>query len=177
MRTLVLYESNMGSTKKYAEDIAKAVAGEAMPLKKFKWKNIDDYDCVVFGGWVRGNAIQGVDKFLSHWDEMEGKDVIIFSCGLSVVSKDGREEMINLNVLYDYHLRYYMVRGSFDFSKLDWKSKLMMNASFKHLAGREELDGNDEAILALKEHPVIVYDQTSIDRIVAVINKIALEKA
>lgn len=176
MRTLVLYETEQGSTQKYAEDIAKAVGGTVLPLKKFKPKTIDDYDVLVFGGWVRGNQIMGLNKFLSYWDAMEGKDVIVFSSGLSVVSKDGREEMIQLNVLYPYHLRYYMLRGSFDFKKLSFKNRLMMNMSLNRLASQQELSVNDQQLLAIKDTPITYYDQEGVNRIVTVINKIALEK-
>ena len=83
MRTLVIYQSLTGSAQKYAEDIARAVSGDVIPLKKFKAKMIPQYDVIVFGGWVRGGRIQGLDKFLSNWYAMDGKDVIIFSSGMS----------------------------------------------------------------------------------------------
>ena len=57
MRTLIVYESQSGSTKKYAEDIAKAVSADLLPLKKFKAKIIPDYDCIVFGGWVERTCL------------------------------------------------------------------------------------------------------------------------
>ena len=81
MRTLVLYKSNTGCTKEYAEKIAKAFQTEAVPLKKGKFKkiNFEDYDTIVFGGWILGSQIQGIDDFLGRWDEMSEKNVIVFA--------------------------------------------------------------------------------------------------
>ena len=73
MRTLILYQSKTGNTQKYAEEIAQAIKGDIMPLKKFKAKMIPSYDTIVFGGWVMANKIHGVDDFLAHYEEMKDK--------------------------------------------------------------------------------------------------------
>ena len=49
MRTLVLYFSKTGNTKKYAEEIAMATHADLLPAPKFKPKMIKDYDTIVFG--------------------------------------------------------------------------------------------------------------------------------
>ena len=55
MKTIVLYTSKTGNTAKYAEEIASQVGADVKPLKKFRWKKeLKDYDCIVFGGWVMG---------------------------------------------------------------------------------------------------------------------------
>ena len=67
MRTLILYSSSAGSTKAYAEEIALGMGREAIEFnkKKFRKMNLDDYDTIVYGGWVKGSQIQGIDDFLS----------------------------------------------------------------------------------------------------------------
>ena len=65
MKTLVLYQSKTGNTEKYANDIAKRVNADIFPLKRFKAKKLSEYDTIVFGGWVKGGKIQGIDEFLS----------------------------------------------------------------------------------------------------------------
>ena len=84
MQSIVLYVSQVGSTKKYAEDIAKTISAEVMPLKKFKWKNLSNYNLIIFGGWVMGGKIKGLDDFLSHYDDMSDKNVMIVSSGMSI---------------------------------------------------------------------------------------------
>ena len=175
MRTLILYTSQTGSTQKYAEDIASSIGGDVFPSKKFKWKNLKNYDTVVFGGWVRGGKIQGLDDFLSHYDDMEDKNVLIFSSGMSYTNDQTRKEMISANVLDIYHVRYYQLRGSFDFNKLGTVNKMMFNMGIKQLSA----DPNQAAVVSMmetvKETPIEYYDDDGINRILTVLHRLVAE--
>ena len=176
MKTLVLYQSKTGNTEKYAQDIAKRVNADIFPLKRFKAKKLAEYDTIVFGGWVKAGKIQGIDEFLSNWDLMKEKNVIIFSVGMSFADKDTRAAMIETNVLYDYHMRYYQFRGSFDFNKLGPIEKFLMKKAVGQIANNPELNANQAALAGILENPIEFYDQEKVDRVVTVIETLALEK-
>ncbi len=176
MRTLILYTSKTGNTKKYAEDIASAVKADVLPLKKFKEKMINQYDCIVYGGFVMGEKIQGIDRFLSYYNLMEGKEILVFSCGMSIVTKETRARLISTNVLEFYHVRFYQLRGSFDYSKLSFFYRFIMNHSLNMIARNPDAPADQQALLSIKERPIEYYDQYGIDRIISVINKLAAEK-
>ena len=176
MKTLVLYQSKTGNTEKYAQDIAKRVAADIFPLKRFKAKKLADYDTIVFGGWVKAGKIQGIDEFLSNWNLMKDKDVIIFSVGMSMTSKETRAQMIDTNVLYDYHMRYYQFRGSFDFNKLGPIEKFLMKKAVGQIASNPDLNADQAALAGILENPIEFYDQEKVDRVVSVIEGLTLEK-
>lgn len=173
MRTLILYTSKTGSTKKYAEDIAQAVNGDVFPLKKYKWKDVGDYDSIVFGGWVMGGKIQGIDDFLSHYDEISDKSILVFSSGMGFVTSESRDRLISGNVLDIYHIRYYQLRGSFDYSKLHFPYNFMINTSLRAL--RKDPDSAQDLSMVenLKETPLEFYDQQGIDRIISVLHRLS----
>ena len=173
MRTLILYTSKTGSTKKYAEDIAQAVNGDVFPLKKYKWKDVGDYDSIVFGGWVMGGKIQGIDDFLSHYDEISDKNILVFSSGMGFVTSESRDRLISGNVLDIYHIRYYQLRGSFDYSKLHFPYNFMINTSLRAL--RKDPDSAQDLSMVenLKETPLELYDQQGIDRIISVLHRLS----
>lgn len=174
MRTLVLYESKTGSTKKYAEEIARSVNGDILPAKKFKAKMIQDYDTFVFGGWVMGGKIQGLDRFLSFYDEMkEGHDILIFACGMSIVSKEARDSLISSNILDLYHVRFYQLRGSFDYQKLNLVNKILMSNSLRMIDKDPKASFDQKALLDIKEHPIEYYDRAGLDRIISVLHKLS----
>ncbi len=172
MQSIVLYVSQVGSTKKYAEDIASSLSTKAVPLKKFKWKEISKYDLIIFGGWVMGGKIKGIDDFLSHYDDMENKNVIVFSSGMSIPSKEGREDIINKNVLDLYHVRYYQLRGSFDMSKLPFFQKVMLKMALKMMSNGNQGGVTSSMVAQFMEHPVDYYDQEGINKIINVAHKI-----
>lgn len=173
MRTLILYTSKTGNTKKYAEDIAQAVNGDVFPLKKYKWKDPGDYDSIVFGGWVMGGKIQGIDDFLSHYDEISDKNILVFSSGMGFVTSESRDRLISGNVLDIYHIRYYQLRGSFDYSKLHFPYNFMINTSLRAL--RKDPDSAQDLSMVenLKETPLEFYDQQGIDRIISVLHRLS----
>ena len=173
MRTLILYTSKTGNTKKYAEDIAQAVNGDVLPLKKYKWKDVGDYDSIVFGGWVMGGKIQGIDDFLSHYDEISDKNILVFSSGMGFVTSESRDRLISGNVLDIYHIRYYQLRGSFDYSKLHFPYNFMINTSLRAL--RKDPDSAQDLSMVenLKETPLEFYDQQGIDRIISVLHRLS----
>lgn len=178
MKTLVIFESKYGSTEKYATDIAKRVDADIFPFKKVKWKSIQEYDIILFGSYIRGGKIQKIDEFLSHWEEMKDKAVLIFATGMGIATKESRDNLIQTNVLGDYHLRFYQFRGSFNFSKLNFMDRMMFTQSLKLMQAHPELGGgNVEDVSWVKDNPIEVYDNEKVDRVVDVIQKIKLGEA
>jgi|SRR5574344_1827161 len=173
MKTLVLYTSMTGSTEKYAHDIANAVGGEAFSLKTFSWRKIDDYGIVIYGGWIMGGTIQGLNKFFQHWDKsLKNKNVIIFSVGMTIPTAEGRHLLIEQNLLDLYHVRYYQVRGSFDINKLHFPYKFMINNSIKMAVNDPNASEDQKSLALVKDHPIEVYDNEKIEKILTVVRSI-----
>jgi len=63
----IIYESNAGSTQKYAEMLAEKLGVPAYPLKQAK-KQLPKGEKAVFLGWVFANKVQGLKKALNRWD-------------------------------------------------------------------------------------------------------------
>ena len=177
MKTLVLYQSSSGSTKKYAEEIASSVKADLLPIKKFKKKLIPEYDTIVFGGWVMGGKIKGVDEFLTLWDEMSEKNVIIFSVGMSFPTKQARTDLISANLLDMYHLRFYMLRGSFDYSKLKFPYKFLFANSLRMIERDENASLDQKSLLTFKETPLYVHDDEGVNKIISIINRLSVTEA
>lgn len=176
MKTAVIYNSKTGSTKKYAEDIAARVDGDVFPLKSFKFKKmLPEYDTIIFGGWVKGSQIQGINDFLGWWDLMEKKNVIVFSCGMSFPTAEGRKSLIDANVLDLYHLRYYQLQGSFDFKKLSPLNKFLISNSLRLMAKDEEYAASARSLDDIKDRPLEVYDEKGVDKIVNVVKRLEKE--
>lgn len=173
MKTVIIYESSAGSTKKYAEEIAASVHADCMPRKKFKKKMIDEYDTIVFGGWVMGGKIKGIDEFLFHWDLMKEKNVIVFSVGMSFPSKQARDDLISGNLLDMYHLRYYMLRGNFEYEKLKFPYKFLFANSLRMIEHDPNASADQKALLAVKSTPILYHDDEGISKIISIINRLA----
>ena len=173
MRTVIVYYSKTGNTQKYAEDIAEALKADVMPLKQFKKKMVDDYDTIIFGSRVMGNRIQKVDDFLAMYDLMKEKNVILFAVGMSIVTKETRANLISANILDLYHVRFYQLRGSFDFNKLGFFDKFMLNNSLRIISRDPNSTMDQRMLLSIKETPIVCYDDVGVNKIISVVRKLA----
>lgn len=63
----IVYESQTGHARRYAELLAKRLGGEAMSLKQAK-KAVGRGSAVVFIGWVFANQIRGYSAARRRWD-------------------------------------------------------------------------------------------------------------
>ncbi len=173
MRTLIIYYSKTGNAEKYAKDIGAAVNADVIPFKKYKAKMTKDYDTIIFGARVIGTRIQKIDEFLSTYDQIEDKNVIIFSVGMSIVTKESRLNLISANLLDTYHIRFYQLRGSFDYQKLSMMEKLLLSNSLRMIANDPNATADQRMLETLKERPIEYYDQAGIERIITVLNKLS----
>ena len=84
-KAIVIYTSKRGSTRQYAEWIAEDLGCEVVPLCDVDFKNTDlyDYDCIVYGGWIRGSGIVGFDKLSKRLDADLMKRLIVFGVGFA----------------------------------------------------------------------------------------------
>ena len=60
MKTVIIYASQTGFTKQYAEWIREKVSCDCVKLKDVKKLNLSDYDTIVYGGWFIAGGIKKV---------------------------------------------------------------------------------------------------------------------
>ena len=69
MKTIVIYNSKTGFTKRYAEWIAEETGADCMELSAVNKKNLSAlpaYEAVVFGGWACAGSIHQLSWFKSN---------------------------------------------------------------------------------------------------------------
>ena len=81
MKTAVIYNSQTGFTKKYAEWISEAVGADCFEFGIAKKQNFDIYDAIVFGGWACAGRISKISWFKSNIDKWSDKILIAFCTG------------------------------------------------------------------------------------------------
>lgn len=132
---IVLYTSSTGFTKRYAEWIAEELHCEAMPLKKAK--NLNSYDTVIYGGWIMGSMIMGLNDLKKRY---QGK-IVLFAVGSSEVSDQTVETIKKQNNLGQTPFYYFI--GGFCFEKLGFFKKTMLNMIKKSLTKKENKTEQD----------------------------------
>ena len=85
---IVIYTSRRGSTKQYAEWIAEDLGCEALPLSDAQGIDLHEYDCVIYGGWIRGSGIVDFDKFAKMLDAGIMDHLLVFGVGFADETAD-----------------------------------------------------------------------------------------
>lgn len=81
MKTAVIYHSQTGFTRKYAEWISEATGADCFELRNVKKQEFDRYDAIVFGGWACAGRIRKISWFKSNIDKWSDKILIAFCTG------------------------------------------------------------------------------------------------
>ncbi len=97
MKTAVIYNSQTGFTKRYAQWIAEAAGADCFELSEAKKKSMDNYEAIVFGGWACAGGISKLSWFKSNIDKWAGKKLIAFCVGGSPLENPEIEQALKQN--------------------------------------------------------------------------------
>jgi menaquinone-dependent protoporphyrinogen IX oxidase len=128
--TVVLYKSLYGSTKTYAENIAKEVGASLLESSKVKVEQLKNYDTVIFGGGLYGGTIPGLEIITKNLEAMKNKNLIVFTVGLSPTDgKDMYEPKLEKMIPNDKvkSIKFFHLQGKMDLKELSFKHKIMIN--------------------------------------------------
>ena len=132
MKTLIIYTSQTGFTKKYADWLAQKTGGDLLDLKDAQKKKNDaffeDYEAIVYGGWVMAASVVKVKWFLNRAASWKGKKLAIYCVGGS--PNDNPDVEVMLKNMLDQEQREYIkafyCQGGFNYERMNAPSRLAM---------------------------------------------------
>lgn len=143
MKTMVVYESKTGFTAKYATWIAQALSCEAKELKRVSSVEIAECDKVIFGGWIMGGNISGLNKIQS----MNPRKLIVFGVGSLPDCEEQRNQLMLQNPLAETPFFYF--QGGVCMEKMGFFSKMMLKMAIKSLKKKQNRTNLEEEIIKL----------------------------
>ena len=159
-KTLVMYYSEKGTTKRYAEWIAKELNGNLYNIKNVKSNMLSDYDVIILGSPMLAGApkgtIKGLSIFTKNYDLIKDKKIVFYSCGLfDVGNEEVRSEIrgyIEKAVPDEvfHKIKIFYLRGGFDYYKLNPISRLVFSIIKKKMDKKpaDKLTSDEKFVLA-----------------------------
>ena len=170
MNTLIIYGSQYGTTRRYAEKFAEMTH---LPVISYEdIKNLTDYDQIIYFGGLYAGGIKGLKNTLKKLTA--NTKLIIVTVGLADVSN--KENINNINnsirkqvpehLLKDASL--FHLRGGIDYSKLNFKHKTMMKMLYHSLKNKpfESLTQEDKEMIETYNKKVDFVDYDSLKQII-----------
>ena len=151
MKTIVIYNSQTGFTKRYAQWIAKAARADCFELSEAKKKSMAAYEAIIFGGWACAGSISKVSWFKGNIDKWADKKLIAFCVGGSPIDNPEIEPALkqNFNGSELKKVNVFYCPGGFNYEKMSIPSKLMMKMFIKTLKAKKNKTEADEEMIKM----------------------------
>ena len=173
-KVLIIYSSKYGTTKKYAEWISNELNGDLFDIKNLNQNILGNYNIIILGSGLYAGKIDGIKILLKNYEILQGKKLIIFTCGLADYNKTENvnsiakrlEKEIPENIRQN--IKVYYLRGGINYKKLNLKHKIMM-AAMKHIIKKkrpDKMDEEDKMFLETYGQTLDFMDKNSIKEIV-----------
>ena len=173
MKTLIIYGSQYGSTKRYAERLSEVTGIEAVDYKQAK--GVNEYDRIVFMGGLHAGGVLGLKKTVGKM--VDGQELIIVTVGVTAPNETAYFSEIRKSIkakipanLYN-EKKIFHLRGAIDYSKLDMKHRLMMSMFHKMVLKTPESQRTADAKAMLETYgqKVDFVDFSTLDQIINIL--------
>jgi len=172
MKTAVVYTSQTGFTKRYAEWIAEAVGADCMDLSEAKKLSMDAYDAIVYGGWACAGGISKLSWFKGNINKWAGKKLIAFCVGGSPLENPEIEGALrkNFNDTEWEKVKVFYCPGGFNYEKMSKTSKVMMKMFVKALEAKKDKTEEEKIMVQMISSSYDISDKKYIEPIVECLN-------
>lgn len=163
MNTLIIYSSQTGFTKKYAEWLAQRLDSTVLTFKEAKKKTdsfFDTFDSIVYGGWLMAGNVVDSKWFLANSAKWRSKKLAIFCVGGSPAYSPDIPLVLD-KLLSDEQRSYikaFYCQGGINYEKMGLPSRLAMKAFSSMAAKGKNTSEKDRAMAEALRHS---YDSTN----------------
>lgn len=165
MKTIVIYESQTGFTRQYAEWIAEELTCTSKSLKEVKAAELSAYDRIIFGGWIMGGRIAGYRKVLKL-----GSLTAVFAVGASLIDEATTKNIQTANQLGS--MPFYYMQGGIHFDSLSFFKRNLLKAIQKSLVKKDHRTAQEEF---MAEYLGTNFDFSSKEQITGIIKDLSRE--
>ncbi len=173
MKTVVIYNSQTGFTKRYAQWIAEAAGADCVELSAAKRTNLDAYKAIIFGGWACAGGIRKLSWFKNNIDNWNDKKLITFCVGASPIDSPEIEPFLKQNFTEAEFKKVsvFYFPGGLNYEKMSIPSKLMMKMFVKTLKTKKGKTEKEQAMAKMISASYDISDKKYIEPILKYLEK------
>ena len=143
MKTLIVYTSQTGFTKKYAEWIAEKSQADLFNLKdvqKKKMSFFEEYDAIIYAGWCMASKVVQLDWFLEKAANLKEKKLAVVAVGASPNEAPEVDVAMNnlLTAEQKQYIKVFYCQGGINYDKMKLLSKLSLKMFAKVLKNSKD---------------------------------------
>ena len=177
MSNIIIYGSQYGTTKMYAEELSKRINVKALSFEKID--DINKYNKIIYLGGLYAGGVLGMSKTFKKLNDMNNRRIILVTVGLADPKnaeninniRNAIKRQLSKNILEK--IKIFHLRGGIDYSKLNFVHKTLMNLLYKKAKNlpEEKKTVEDKAIIETYGKKVSFIDFSDLDGIVSEFSK------
>ena len=172
-KQIIIYGSQYGSSKRYAERLAEMTGIEAIDYKDAK--DIGDYDRIIYLGGLFAGGVLGLNKTVSMMAPRQ--DLVIATVGVTDPNEQSYYEGIRKAIKTQLPASFYdeknifHLRGAIDYGQLGFKHRAMMKMFHSMMLKKpeSELTADAKAMLETYGKQVDFVDFDALQAIIEII--------
>lgn len=147
MKTIVIYHSETGFTKRYAQWIAAETGADCAALSAAKKKNLTAYDTIIFGSSAYAGMIKKLGWFKKNLEKWADKKLVLFCTGANPMDSPEIKPFLeqNLKDAAFKKVAAFYCPGGLNYEEMPVLSKLMMRTLLKSLRAKKNKTEADMA--------------------------------
>lgn len=137
---IVIYNSQTGFTKKYAQWISEALECECVELNVAGKLNFEQYDAIIFGSWACAGGISKIKWFKNNLKKWNDKKLAVYCVGGSPIENPEIEVAMKNWFTEEEHqkVKIFYCPGGFNYERMSGTSKLMMKMFISVLKAKKD---------------------------------------
>ena len=171
MKAILIYNSQTGFTKRYAEWISEASGCECYDFKQGSKKNLSDYDTIIFGGWYMAGGVTKIAWLKKQLSSLISncKKVIVYAVGASPADGPDVKTAMERNFSGSEWsgVKSFYCPGGLNYEKMNGPSKLGMKMFVKMLSSKKDASETEKQMAEMISHSYDISDKKYIEPILA----------
>ena len=168
MKGIVVYGSNYGTTRAYAQELARRTGWPAVDWQQAQ--KLAEYETVVYLGGLYAGGVVGLKKVLPQLEQAPEQKLVVVTVGVADPAEPENVAHIRASLqkqlpgaLYQ-KAQFAHLRGGIDYSRLNFKHRAMMWAMVQMLKKRppEQQSAEDREIIRTYNQKVDFTDLASV---------------
>ena len=163
----IVYNSNTGTTEKYAKALAEKLECEAVPFSA----DMETDEEVIFMSWVQMGEIVLLSEARAKFNIRA-----VVAVGVMSLSDESKKELIEKNAVAE---PFVLLPGAFFINKLSGMYKMVMKMALSMMKGKAKKsdDPKDMKALEAMENGIDLFDESKLDDVVFALNGGSAEEA
>ena len=169
MKAVIVYYSQTGFTRCYAQWLAEALGCDCVPFNHRTRVKLDDYDVLIFGSGLSAGKIRQLSWFKESMAPREGRKKIVFAVGAmpqeATVEVD-RMFAQNFTPEQRDEFELFYLQGGLSYERMSWSERTVMRILCAMLRRKRRRTPEDEGMLRMIEKSFDATDRNAIVPIV-----------